>query len=93
MPRPVGWPTAVGGYSSVRANLRARCLSMKPRVGRKLVVGNFLWTKVSDGLQQGLSPEQVAGTPKRMSEPVRYAEQPAVGGSDRNVLQSARLHL
>ena len=27
--------------------------------------------KSKDGLQQGLSPEQVAGTLKRMSEPVR----------------------
>ena len=37
--------------------------------------GNVLWKKVSDGLQQGLSPEQVAGTLKRMSEPVRLCHE------------------
>lgn len=44
-------------------------------VERKLVVGNPLWGKVSDGLQQGLSPEQVAGTLKRMNEPVRLCHE------------------
>ena len=59
--RPVGRPAVAGGYSSSRANLRARRLSVMPRVERKLVVGNSLWEKVSGGLQQGLSPEQVEG--------------------------------
>ena len=74
-PRSVGRPTVAGGYSSSRANLRARSLSVMPRVERKLVVGNSLWEKVSDGLQQGLSPEQVAGTLKRMNEPVRLCHE------------------
>ena len=69
-PRPVGRPAVAGGYSASRAHLRAHRLLVKPRVERKLVAGNALWGKVSDGLQQGLSPEQVAGTLKRMSEPV-----------------------
>lgn len=64
-----------GGYSSSQANLRACRLARKPRVGRKLVVGNPLWGKVSEGLQQGLSPEQVAGTLRRMNEPVRLCHE------------------
>jgi IS30 family transposase len=39
------------------------------------VVGNALWGKVRDGLQQGLSPEQVAGTLARMNEPVRLCHE------------------
>ena len=57
--RPVGRPAVAGGYSSSRANTRARRLSVMPRVERKLVYGNPLWNKVSDGLQQGLSPELI----------------------------------
>ena len=59
--RSVGRQAIAGGYASSRANLRARKLSVMPRVERKLVVGNPLWRKVSEGLQQGLSPEQVEG--------------------------------
>lgn len=73
--RPVGRPTVAGGYSSSRANTRARRLSVMPRVKRKLVYGNLLWNKVSDGLQQGLSPEQVAGTLGRMNEPIRLCHE------------------
>lgn len=73
--RPVGRPAVAGGYSSSRANIRARRLSVMPRVKRKLVFGNPLWNKVSDGLQQGLSPEQVAGTLGRMSEPIRLCHE------------------
>ena len=75
VPRPVGRPTVAGGYSSCRANLRARRLAVMPRVERKLVVGNSLWKKVSGGLRQGLSPEQVAGTLKRMNEPDRLCHE------------------
>ena len=46
-----------------------------PRVKRKLVYGNLLWNRVSDGLQQGLSPEQVAGTLGRMNEPIRLCHE------------------
>ncbi len=81
--RPVGRPAVAGGYSSSRAHTRARRpstslrtgLSVLPRVRRRLVVGNPLWDKVSDGLQQGLSPEQVAGTLGRMNEPIRLCHE------------------
>jgi len=73
--RPVGRPAVAGGYSSSRANIRARRLSVMPRVKRKLVYGNPLWNKVNDGLQQGLSPEQVAGTLGRMNEPIRLCHE------------------
>ena len=39
-------------------------------VKRKLIMGNTLWLKVQDGLQHGLSPEQIAGTMSRMNEPI-----------------------
>ena len=74
-PRPVGRPSVAGGYASSRANLRARSLADMPRIERKLVVGNALWKKVRDGLQQGLSPEHVAGTLERMNEPVRLCHE------------------
>lgn len=73
--RSVGRPAVAGSYSSSRANLRARRLSVMPRVERKLTVGNSLWKIVSDGLQRGLSPEQVAGTLRRMNEPVRLCHE------------------
>ena len=73
--RSVGRPPIAGGYFSNRANVRARTLSVVPRVTRKLVVGNVLWGKVRNGLQQGLSPEQVAGTRARMNEPIRLCHE------------------
>ena len=73
--RSVGRPTVAGGYSSSRANQRARTRSVRPRVERTLVVGKPLWRTVSDGLQHGVSPEQVAGTLKRMNEPVRLCHE------------------
>jgi IS30 family transposase len=73
--RSVGRAPVAGGYSCSRANVRARTLSVVPRVARKLVAGNALWSKVADGLQQGLSPEQVAGTLARMNEPVRLCHE------------------
>ena len=73
--RSVGRPTVAGGYSSSRANLRARKLAVMPRVEHKLMVGNPLWRKVSDGLHQSLSPERVAGTLGRMNEPVRLCHE------------------
>jgi IS30 family transposase len=39
------------------------------------VVGNALWDKVCDGLKQGLSPEQIAGTLKRMNEQDRLCHE------------------
>ena len=73
--RPTGRPAIAGGYSCVRAQKRAHKLAVKPRVERKLVVGNALWDKVHDGLQQGLSPEQIAATLERMNEPVRLCHE------------------
>ena len=68
--RPVGRPPIAGGYSCNQANIRAVKLSLTPRVQRKLIVGDPLWDQVKDGLQQGLSPEQVSGTLSRMNEPL-----------------------
>ena len=82
--RSVGRPPVAGGYCSLRANQRAVKLAAKPRVLRKLVYGNALWSRVTDGLQRGLSPEQIAGTMARMSEPVRQ--------SPRNYLSSDLRH-
>lgn len=73
--RPVGRPPIAGGYTSSRAHLRARDLSLKPRVERKLVVGNALWNTVSESLRRGLSPEQIAGTLRRMNEPLRVCHE------------------
>lgn len=73
--RSVGRPPVAGGYSCNQANIRAVKLAIIPRVQRKLVVGNPLWDQVKDGLQQGLSPEQVSGTLSRMNEPTRLSHE------------------
>ena len=73
--RSIGRPSLAGGYSSSRANQRARSLSRKSRNKPKLLFGSALWHKVMDGLQSGLSPEQVAGTLKRMNEPERVCHE------------------
>ena len=73
--RVVGRPPIAGGYSIDRAHTRAQSLTAKPRVPRKLVVGNALWNKVADGLRSGLSPEQVAGTLRRMDTPIRLCHE------------------
>jgi IS30 family transposase len=44
-------------------------------VPRKLTVGNPLWNTVKTGLEQGFSPEQVAGTLKRMDAPERLSHE------------------
>jgi IS30 family transposase len=73
--RPVGRPPIAGGYAIERAHTRARSLAIKPRVPRKLIVGNALWDKVAEGLRSGLSPEQVAGTLSRMDTPIRLCHE------------------
>lgn len=73
--RSVGRPLIAGGYSSCAAQARAHTLAVVPRVKRKLLVGNALWCRVKEGLQQGLSPEQIAGTLARMTEPVRLCHE------------------
>lgn len=68
-------PLLAGGYSSSQANQRSERLASMARVKQKLIIGNPLWLKVQDGLQQGLSPEQIAGTMSRMNEPVRLCHE------------------
>jgi IS30 family transposase len=74
-PRPVGRPPLLDGYSAERAQQRSRTLAAKPRTQRKLLPGNALWGYVVDGLQQGLSPEQIAGTLTRMNAPERLCHE------------------
>ena len=62
-----------GGYRCLVADRRARLLAAKPRVLRKLVPGNPLWTVVVDHLRQGLSPEQIGSTLARMPDPVQLS--------------------
>jgi transposase, IS30 family len=65
----------VNGYNCELAHKRACRLASKPRVARKLVVGNSLWTAVLGFLGQGLSPQQVSGTLARMPEPQRLSHE------------------
>ena len=73
--RPVGRPPIAGGYSCQQAHMRAEKLATMPRVERKLMIGNPLWEQVMDGLKQGLSPEQIAGTMSRMTPPARLCHE------------------
>jgi len=76
MPRPVGRPFLAGGYRCVRANQRARDLSCKPRVPRRMVAGTTLWDCVLCGLSQGLSPEQVSSLLcQRMDKSIRISHE------------------
>lgn len=58
-----------------QAALPAQSPAAKPRVERKLIEDNLLWNKVSDGLKQEMSPEQISGTLGRMSEPIRLCHE------------------
>ena len=40
-----------------------------------MLSANILCLKVQDGLQHGLSPEQIAGTMSRMNEPIRLCHE------------------
>ena len=71
----MGRPRITGGFCAVRADKRSRTLAARARVPKKLVVGNQLWLKVTDGLRQSLSPEQIAGTMKRMGDPERLSHE------------------
>ena len=73
--RPIGRPPLAGGYQSTQAQKRAHSLAVTPRVARKLQADTALWQQGLDGLRSGLSPEQVAGTLARMSEPVRLCHE------------------
>ena len=74
-PRGPGRPSLTGGYRLQSAQARARAMACKPRVMRKLTVGNPLWQLVVARLGRGLSPEQVGGTLSRMPEPVRISHE------------------
>ena len=73
--RSVGRPPLAGGYSSTQAHQRSERLAKVARVKRKLIIGNPLWLRVKDALQQGLSPEQIAGIMSRMNEPIRLCHE------------------
>src|SRR5450830_158651 len=62
-----GRPAITGKYRAVLAQGRAESLSTKPRVERRLQVGNELWQVVMYCLRQGYSPEQIAGTLKSVN--------------------------
>ena len=59
-----GRPAIAGKYRAVLAQGRANGLSVKPRIERRLQIGNMLWQSVMDYLKLGYSPEQIAGTLK-----------------------------
>ena len=73
--RSVGRPPIAGGYSCNQANGRAKKLAAIPRIQRKLKEGSPLWAHVKDGLQRGLSPEQISGTLSRMNEPIHLCHE------------------
>jgi IS30 family transposase len=65
-------------YHADQAQQRADSKAAKPRVQRRLQPGTPLWEVVVDNLRGGLSPEQIAGTLKRMSprlEPVSISHE------------------
>jgi IS30 family transposase len=67
MKRDRGRPPIAGKCRAVLAQARAVKNSAKPRVERRLQVGNALWTTVMVYLRQGYSPEQVSGTLKSVN--------------------------
>ena len=62
LPRGVGGPLVAGGYCADEAQQRASACAVEPRVLRKLRPDTALWGQVSSYLQEGYSPEQIAGT-------------------------------
>ena len=61
-PRGVGRPSVSGGYRADEAQQRATACAVEPRVPRKLRPDTVLWDHVTHYLQDGYSPEQIAGT-------------------------------
>lgn len=51
-----------GGYRADAAQRRAHACTIDPHVPRKLRLGTALWKHVTYYLQEGHSPEQIAGT-------------------------------
>ena len=71
-------PRPPGSYRADRAQQRAEQKAALPRVPRRLVPGTPLWEMVVDNLRASLSPEQIAGTLKRMAPaltPVRLSHE------------------
>ncbi|MGC2456701.1 MAG: IS30 family transposase [Gallionellaceae bacterium] len=62
LPRGVGRPLVAGGYRADVAHQRATACAVVPRVLRKLRPDTLLWGQVTCYLQDGYSPEQIAGT-------------------------------
>ena len=62
VPRSRGRPSASGGYRADHAHRRAGACAARPRVERRLQLGNALWERVSGYLRAGYSPEQISGT-------------------------------
>ena len=62
-----GRPAIAGKYRAALAQGRAEALSTKPRLARRLQIGNALWNAVMDYLRRGYSPEQIAGTLKAVN--------------------------
>jgi IS30 family transposase len=62
LPRSVGRPLLSGGYRADVAQSRANACTVEPRIPRKLQQGTALWKQVTNYLQKGYSPEQIAGT-------------------------------
>ena len=66
---------AAKSYCCLIAERRARRLSAKARVARKLMVGNLLWVAVTEHLRHGLSPAQICRTLGSMAEPLRLSHE------------------
>ncbi len=62
LPRGVGRPLVAGGYRADVAHRRATACTTKPRIPKKLRPDTALWDQVMSYLQEGYSPEQIAGT-------------------------------
>ncbi len=60
--RRVGRPMISGGYRADAAQQRASACIKAPRTSRKLGPDTALWGHVTHYLQEGYSPEQIAGT-------------------------------
>jgi len=71
-------PAPPSGYCAEKAQRRADRKASVARVERRLRPGTPLWDVVVDNLRGGLSPEQIAGTLKRMSprlDPVQLSHE------------------
>lgn len=62
LPRGVGRPAIAGGYRADVAQRRATACTFKPHTLRKVRPEAVLWNQVTHYLQEGYSPEQIAGT-------------------------------